>query len=186
MVSPPSPKLELGPEPAPTVPASRSDFKTFDPDAAGAATLEVAAFGVQTELNLLLPTSMGRSSFDDVDVVAEEDSPQTLRTADGVVAVVGSCCSGIIQIEPSDAGGCGSVADLGVEFSQMLGEKLGDCGCWDGSRTAVAQGLAGGGGEVVLPVVSGDDLAAGGLSGGPPQSDLLPQMAAFSCGCGCG
>lgn len=95
MVSPPSPKLELGPEPAPTVPASRSDFKTLDPDAAGCVTPVVAAtFGVQTELNLLLlllpPTSMGRSSF---------DSPQTLRT-DGVV--VGSCCSGIIQIEPSD------------------------------------------------------------------------------------
>lgn len=79
---------------------------------------------------------------------------------------------------------------MGVEFSQMLGEKLGDCG-WDGSRTAVAHGLTAGGGEGVLPAAaaldSGDDLVAGGLSGGPPQSDLLPQMAAFSCGCdGCG
>lgn len=105
MVSPPSPKLELGPEPAPTVPASRSDFKTFDPDAACGTPVVAAAatFGVQTELNLLLllppPTSTGRSSFD-VDVT-EVDSPQTLRTADGV-EVVGSCCSGIIQIEPSD------------------------------------------------------------------------------------
>lgn len=72
---------------------------------------------------------------------------------------------------------------MGVEFSQMLGEKLGDCGCWDGSRTAVAQGLAaGGGGDVAVD--SGVDLA-GGLSGGPPQSDLLPQMVAFSCGCCC-
>lgn len=94
MVRPPSPKLELGPEPAPTVPASRNDFKTFDPDAAGVV---MAAFGVQTELNLLLvlPTSTGRISFD-VEV-AVVDSPQTLRTADD-----GSCCSGIIQIEPSD------------------------------------------------------------------------------------
>lgn len=179
-MSPPSPKLELGPEPAPTVPASRSDFKTFDPDAACCVVPVVAAaFGVQTELNLL-PTSMGRRiSFDEDAVAAEVDSPQTLRTV-----VVGSCCSGIIQIEPSDgppdaaSDGC-CWSDLGVELSQMLGEKLGDCG-WDGSRTAVAQGFTAGGG---VPVASGDDLA-GGLSGGPPQSDLLPQMVAFSC-CGC-
>lgn len=146
-MSPPSPKLELDPDPAPTVPASRSDLRTFVPDAAGGA---VAAFGVHSELNLLpLPTSIGRSSF--------VDSPQTLR-ADG------SGCSGIIQIEPSgdapDAAsdGCSvaaAEATFGVEFSQMLGEKLGDWGCcgWDGSRTAVAHGLepvGGGGGESLL------------------------------------
>ena len=103
----------------------------------------MAAFDVQSELNLLPPTSIGRSSF--------VDSPQTLSR---------SGCSGIIQIEPSvddddapDAASAAAVvAAFGVEFSQMLGEKLGDCG-WDGSRTAVAHGLtaeAGGGVESLL------------------------------------
>lgn len=129
VVSPPSPKLELGPPPAPTVPASRSDFKTFPPEAARPAAGDasgavlVAALGAQSELSLLLllpePISMGRSSWEWLEgLAAPEVSPQTFR---GVP-------SGIIQIEPSE-----EVADSDgafvPEFSQMLGEK--PWGDWD-------------------------------------------------------